>query len=183
MADIAVFLSSTSDDLQDERGAIADGIRRMGWSPVGMEDFGSDTRAPAEVCCEKLKGCSVYVGVVGFRYGSLVPGSERSFTELEYGIASDMGIPRVIYLRSKGAPVPACHVDVGDDRRRVDGFRSRLERAHTVSYFQHHHELAAHVVADLHRLSRAEWGRTRLAGDIDGLGAPGVRGPYVRPPR
>jgi len=183
MAQIAVFLSSTSDDLKDERGAVADGIRRMGWSAVGMEDFGSDSRAPAELCCEKLKGCSAYVGVVGFQYGSLVPGSGTSFTEFEYGVASDMGIPRLIYLRSAAARVAAHHVDVGHDRRRLDRFRSRLADLHTVTYFEHHHQLAAHVVADLHRLSWAEWGRTRLEGDIDGLGAPGVRGPHVRPPR
>src|SRR5262249_21618018 len=65
--------------------------------------------------------------MVGFRYGSLVPGEAVSYTELEFTEATNAGLPRLVFLLDEVAGVPAGLVDA--DRGAVDPFRQRLREA------------------------------------------------------
>src|SRR5262249_9532309 len=62
--------------------------------------------------------------VVGFRYGSLVPGETVSYTELEFIEATNAGVPRLVFLLDDTADIPADLIDA--DRAAVDRFRRRL---------------------------------------------------------
>lgn len=83
--------------------------------------------ASAEYCRRRLRECDVYVATVGFRYGTKVPGEAVSYTGLEFGEATAVGLPRLVFLLSEDADVPAALTDV--DRAAVDGFRRRLRDA------------------------------------------------------
>ena len=175
MESIGVFLSSTSRDLQDERKAVEAIVRRMKIPFVGMEYFGSDHRAPIDVCIQNLRECSIYIGVVGFRYGSEVPNSTMSFTELEYHEATKAGLPRLIYLKSKEAKVRVDSVDSDPkNRERLERFRSLIEANHVVSYFIDEKELASMVAADLHRLLVNRSDRIKIVEETDLLQVPRV---------
>lgn len=95
-----VYLSSTFRDLVEERKAALDAIRRLGHQPVSMEDYGAASGPPVQKCVRDVEGCDLYVGVLGWCYGSLVPGDAegRSFTHVEYDTAIAKGIPRLLYL-------------------------------------------------------------------------------------
>ncbi|WP_232291931.1 DUF4062 domain-containing protein [Frankia sp. QA3] len=54
--------------------AAADAVRRSGHIAISMEDFTAVSRLPASYCQEQVRRCDVYIGVIGFRYGSLVTG-------------------------------------------------------------------------------------------------------------
>src|SRR5262249_55459177 len=71
--------------------------------------------------------CDTYIAVVGFRYGSLVPGEKVSYTELEFTEATNAGLPRLVFLLDETADLPADLVDA--DRTAVDQFRQRLREA------------------------------------------------------
>jgi tetratricopeptide (TPR) repeat protein len=74
-------------------------ISAAGYVIVDMADFPAADQPAAELCAELVRGCEVYVGVLGTRYGSPVRDKpEVSYTELEFDTATAAGIPRLVFL-------------------------------------------------------------------------------------
>jgi hypothetical protein len=90
---------------------------------IEMRFFRAQDRHPEQVCEEAVRGCAAYVAVIGFRYGSLVPGRDISYTEMEFDTAMAAGIPRVVVVLTS----PPADESLADaDRTRIDRFRHRL---------------------------------------------------------
>ena len=144
-----IFLSSASGGLQDCRVAARDAINRLDWAKcVGMEDFGANPNLPSEVCIEKLRSCSVFVGIVGPRYGSIAETGE-SYCELEYNHAVKAGIPRLLFLSERNFPFPAELIGNDADRTRQEQFRNRASSESTVKYFVSPESLPSAVTESL----------------------------------
>ena len=80
-----VFLSSTSRELAKYREKVIDALQRLdGWDVIHMERFGARTWDADDFCLKKVRQCDVFVGVLGYCYGSLHEDSGKSFTEREY---------------------------------------------------------------------------------------------------
>jgi tetratricopeptide (TPR) repeat protein len=128
-----VFISHTSDmagypdrNVSFVRAAI-DAVNRARLVPVDMAYFAARDGQPARYCQEQVLACGVYVAVVGFRYGSIVPDTSMSYTDLEFQTATEAGLPRLVFLLNERADLPATMVDA--DRSRIDRFRARLADA------------------------------------------------------
>ena len=99
-----VFISHTSELRDFPRGmsyvaAVERAISAAGHVIVDMADFAAADQPPAQVCAERVRGCDVYVGVLGTRYGSPVRDRpEVSYTELEFGTATEAGLDRLVFL-------------------------------------------------------------------------------------
>jgi Domain of unknown function (DUF4062) len=95
-----VFLSHTSELRRfGFMDAAEDALRRAECLPIDMEYFAARDQAPAEYCAEQVAGADVYVGIIGFRYGSLVPDkSDVSHTEHEFDTATRLGKTRLMFL-------------------------------------------------------------------------------------
>ncbi|MGO9220124.1 MAG: FxSxx-COOH system tetratricopeptide repeat protein, partial [Streptosporangiaceae bacterium] len=126
-----VFISHTSDMARfpEDRPfvqAALDAVGRAGMAPVDMRHFAARDGSPADYCQQRVHECEIYVAVIGFQYGSLVPGEEVSFTELEFQAASVVGVPRLVFLLEDAA----CPSQLNDtDRGPVERFRQRLRDA------------------------------------------------------
>ncbi len=127
-----VFLSHTAELTSFPRdmsfvAAAERAVTRAGDRAIDMAHFGARDDKPSDFCVQQASECHVYVGLVGFRYGSPVPDSpEVSFTELEFNAATAAGRPRLVFLLDDDAEVPfRKFVDFayGD---RQDRFRARL---------------------------------------------------------
>ncbi len=124
-----VFISHTSDMASFPAGrsyvqAVLDAVGRVGMSAVDMRYFAARDQKPADYCRQRVRDCEIYVAVIGFRYGTLVPGEDISYTELEFEEAGVAGMPRLVFLLEEAASPPA---DLGNpDRRRAEGFRRQL---------------------------------------------------------
>ncbi|HEV2259642.1 MAG TPA: DUF4062 domain-containing protein, partial [Streptosporangiaceae bacterium] len=82
-------------------------VSRAGGVVLDMAYFTARHCKPASYCREQLGQAEVYVGIIGFRYGSPVtddPG--RSYTELEFDTAGELGLPRLVFMLDEEAMLP-----------------------------------------------------------------------------
>ena len=110
--------------------AVLDGVSRAGMAAVDMRYFAAREGAAADYCRQRVRECEIYIAVIGFRYGSLVPGTEVSYTETEFQEASAAKMPRLVFLLDEDAQLLAGPVD--PDRRAVGRFRQRVEQAELI---------------------------------------------------
>ena len=128
-----VFLSHTSELRQypQDRSFVAaaeQAVIRAGEAVLDMAYFTAREDKPAAYCREQVQRAHVYVGIIGFRYGSPVkdePG--LSYTELEFAVATELGLPRLIFLLDEDAVLPLPRKYQSDPRygERQEAFRAR----------------------------------------------------------
>ena len=82
------------------------------------------------LCVDRVRGCEVYVGVLGTRYGSPVRDRpEVSYTELEFDTATEAGLHRLVFVLDEDAADVGLPVSALIDREfgaRQDAFRRRV---------------------------------------------------------
>jgi hypothetical protein len=107
-----VFLSHTAElrEFPAARSFVAAAeaaVNRAGDAVMDMAYFTARDDKPAEYCQAQVRGCDVYVGLLGLRYGTPVRDQpEVSYTELEFGTAAEAGLPRLMFLLDEDAAVP-----------------------------------------------------------------------------
>ena len=166
-----VFLSHTSDlrEYPASRSyveAAEAAIVRAGHAVADMAYFVARDLDPAAHCVATLAETDLYVGVIGFRLGALVPGRAQSFTELEFDTATALGLPRLVFmLRDEvAADLPDAEQPPESDRQQ-QSFRRRLQDTGvTTVWIRSPHELelsVLHALVELAASARAEAGASR----------------------
>ncbi|HET9082184.1 MAG TPA: DUF4062 domain-containing protein [Trebonia sp.] len=131
-----VFLSHTSELRAFPQGAsyvaaAARAVSAEGHVIVDMADFPTADPPAAQLCADRVRGCDVYVGVLGTRYGSPVRDMPQvSYTELEFEAATEAGIPRLVFLLDTDAADLGIPLSMLIDREfgiRHDAFRRRVQ--------------------------------------------------------
>ena len=106
-------------------------ISAAGHVIVDMADFPAADQPAAQVCAERVRGCEVYVGVLGTRYGSPVRDRpEVSYTELEFDTATEAGLDRLVFLLDTDADdvgIPLSKLIDREFGARQDAFRRRVQ--------------------------------------------------------
>ncbi len=137
-----MFLSHTSElrNFPGKGSYVAEAERAIaaaGHVVVDMADFPAADQPAAQVCAERVRGCEVYVGVLGTRYGSPVPDRpEVSYTELEFDTATAAGLPRLVFLLDTGAADVGIPLDQLIDHAfgvRQEAFRRRVRASGLVT--------------------------------------------------
>lgn len=93
-----VFVSSTYVDMQQYREAIRTALNKADCVPYGMERFGAASVSPLEKCYEELEESQIYLCAIGMKYGSVDDETQKSYTQLEYEKARELGKPILAFL-------------------------------------------------------------------------------------
>jgi hypothetical protein len=145
-----VFVCSTFDDLEQEREAVLDAIRRVQSRHNAMEFFGARPGRPIEVCLDEVRKSDPFVVIVGLKYGSLPPGMEISYSQAEYVESVRLGKPCLVYLRDEEIPILAKFVEQDPDKiKLLKTWKDALNANHTVAKFESWPKLAVQVAADI----------------------------------
>jgi hypothetical protein len=76
-----VFVSSTYEDLQEERKKVMEALLQMNCFPVGMEYFNASDSSQWDVIKSLIEECDYYVLIIAGRYGSVEESSDKSYTK------------------------------------------------------------------------------------------------------
>jgi predicted ATPase/class 3 adenylate cyclase len=93
---VRVFISSTLEELAEERAAALRAIRRLHLVPVWFES-GARPHPPQRMYRAYLEQSQIFVGIYWQRYGWVGPGMEISGLEDEFRLAA--GKPMLLYLK------------------------------------------------------------------------------------
>lgn len=166
---LRVFVSSTLEELADDRRRVRDAIERLRLTPVMFEQ-GARPHPPRALYRAYLQQSDVFVGVYWQRYGWVAPGEETSGLEDEYSLSGTR--PKLIYLK---VPAP-------DREQRLSDLIERIQRDDGVSYrpFGDAEELGSLVADDLAVLLTERFSATDAEAAV--RSAPISLPPLPRPP-
>lgn len=136
-----VFISSVMDELREERRAVADRAEALGAEPVLFERFGGRDDNPEEAYTHEVASSSIYVGILGHRYGRQLP-TRYSATHAEYLAAEENGLRIAVWAKN-----------VDDREGHEQSFLEEVRTFHTTGAFGTPKELADDVERRLRRIA------------------------------
>src|SRR5687767_3355091 len=135
---LRVFVSSTLQELAEERIAVKNAIQNIHLTPV-MFELGARPYAPRDLYREYLAQSQIFVGIYWDSYGWVAPEETISGLEDEYIRSGNM--PKLIYIKNSG----------GKRDQRLTDLLHRIQQDDKVSYktFTNAGELSNLIVSDL----------------------------------
>jgi Domain of unknown function (DUF4062) len=148
-----IFVSSTFEDLKEERRAVTEVILSMGHIPVGMELFEAGNEDQWSYIVNRISEVDYYVVIVAERYGSVGPAG-YSYTEMEYRYATESKVPVAAFLldESRRKTWEQSKVDFAH-KDNVEAFR-KLCQTRMVNFWTDAGTLSAKCQLALNRLFR-----------------------------
>jgi hypothetical protein len=141
-----VFVSSTYEDLREERAEVQKALLKLGCLPVGMEMFPAADDETWDFIKGQIDDSDYYVVLIAGRYGSLAPDG-ISFTEKEYDYARSRDKPSIAFVHASRNEIPYSKVENDATRiEKLDAFVKKV-KSKPIRTFGNPHQLATEVVA------------------------------------
>jgi hypothetical protein len=140
-----VFVSSTYEDLKEERGEVMQALLALDCIPTGMELFPAADDDSWTLIQRFIAGCDYYVVIVGGRYGSKAS-TGKSYTEMEYDFAVSAGLPVLAFLHKDPGMIASGKTELTEEARTaLAEFRKKIETARHAKYWSSAKDLAGLV--------------------------------------
>jgi len=118
-----------------------------------MEAFGARSAAPLDTCLAEVEQSNIYLGILGFRLGSIDETTGKSFTQREYEKARELNLEILVYLRDEESSTLR-RTDMDFEPillEKLASFKRSLRENHTVDTFDAPADLATKLRRDLQR--------------------------------
>jgi glycosyltransferase involved in cell wall biosynthesis len=120
---LRVFVSSTMEDLANERDLVCRKLKDFNCEPVNAEALVPTGKSSWESLRDEIRSCDLFLLIVGDRYGSVPDASDgRSVTEMEYDEAREAEVPILPFLKRLASEAESSSAD----RRLASEFRRRV---------------------------------------------------------
>jgi hypothetical protein len=172
------YLGSTYSDLGEHRDAAIAAMREFAKhgkeSYVDYDFFDPNTLAQTgvshlEACLPNVKESSYFVLILGWRYGYIPEGSEKSIVELEYEAAIENAVPRFCFLIDDKYPIPPKYIETGEGADKLKRLKARVQEEHLVSRFSTPTDLARELTLAISILNRPFTEATQALAEHSGL--------------
>jgi hypothetical protein len=143
-----VFISSTFEDLREERRAVQEALLGARYIPVAMEWFGAEPATSWDVIKHTIDMSDFCVLILGFCYGSEFNG--LSYTEHEYDYAIRNGVPVLAFIQDRNASVPETKRESNPDaEKKLNDFVNRVEKQCQCDFWNSSHDLQLKIIQSL----------------------------------
>lgn len=155
MKKYSVFVSSTYQDLIEERKEVIQALLELDCIPIGMELFPATDDDQWTLIKELIEDCDYYILIIGGRYGSL-NNEGVSFTQMEYEYAVKIGVPVISFLHGAPEKIIAKNIDKEQEKQeRLVMFR-KLASEKMIKYWESPKELGSVVSRSLIKLIKSK---------------------------
>lgn len=145
-----VFVSSTYNDLKDERLAVSQLLLKMGFIPVGMEQFPASNMSQMEYIKMMLDDCDYYLLILAGKYGTVdTDGIGYTEKEYDYAIANDIPVMSIL-VRDIGKLESAKCEETDAGRILLKNFRDKVSAGKMVDFYTDLGSLTTAVGAAVH---------------------------------
>ena len=121
-----IFISSTYDDLKNERQQAIKAILEMGHIPVGMEMFSAGDESQWQLIKRQIMDCDYYIVIVAHRYGSM--DGDISYTEKEFNFAVQNSIPVIGFILNDKTRWQKVKIDMEADKiAKLELFKAKVK--------------------------------------------------------
>lgn len=163
-----VFVSSTYEDLQEERQEVMHALLELDCIPAGMELFPAANEDQWSLIQGVIDDCDYYIVISGGRYGSIGPDG-FSYTEMEYRYAVEKGKPIIGFLHKDPETLPKNRTEkTPKGQKQLTEFRDLMQKR-MCKYWETPQELGSVVSRSLILLQRKHpgigWVRADLVPD------------------
>lgn len=142
-----IFVSSTYEDLKEERKTIIENISKLGHLPIGMELFVASNDEQFKYIQRVIDNCDYYILIIGGRYGSISPKTGISYTEMEFDYACEKGIPVLVFPYENIESLPDNKKDV--DLSNIKSFITKAKHDRLANFWKEEKILLANVIIAL----------------------------------
>ncbi len=160
-----VFISSTQQDLRDERRDIMEALLKCKCIPAGMELFSPANKKSWDIIKQDIDESDFYLLIIAGKYGSETKdehGKNISFTEKEYNYALSTGKPIMAFIHEDIGKLPASKVETSPTKRKkLEKFKNRVKNDMQVGFWTSSEKLISQITAAVQNLitdsSSAGW--------------------------
>lgn len=125
-----IFVSSTYEDLHEERQAVMWQLLKSQYIPCGMESFKASNDRGWRIIKEAIDNSDYFVVIIAGAYGTIDSKSGLSWTEMEYNYAKEKKIPILAFIRGK-AHIAEDNIEKDSIKnKKMQNFISKLKRHH-----------------------------------------------------
>ena len=123
-----VFLSSTYEDLKEERNEVLQALLELDCIPSGMEYFPATDDTQWNYIKGLIEICDYYMVVIGGRYGS-EDENGMSYTEKEYRYALSQNIPVIAFYHNSPENLPVNKTDNDNSKKeKLKSFKKLVQK-------------------------------------------------------
>jgi hypothetical protein len=119
-----VFVSSTYEDLREERPEVIQALLELDCIPCGIELFPAADEDQWSLIKRVIDDCDYYVVIIAGRYGSIGPDG-KSCTQMEYEYAVEKAIPICAFLHGDPGKIASERTEPTEEgRTKLGQFRA-----------------------------------------------------------